>query len=86
MRVCLKMLGGGGFSGCCTGHASKVIFRVRTRRITYYIQSGDDEYLTNETMRKPTTGTQCPTLSDKCRTGYYIYMPNRTDTAGHTRP
>ena len=25
--------------------------------------SGDDDYLTNETRRKPTTGARCPTLS-----------------------
>ena len=29
------------------------------------IQSGDDDYLMNETRRKPTTGTLCPTLFDK---------------------
>ena len=29
------------------------------------IQSGDDDYLMNET-RKSTSGAQCPTLFDKC--------------------
>ena len=37
----------------------------------------------NETRRKPTTGTQCPTLFDKCR-GMFS-MPSHTDTAGHTK-
>ena len=35
----------------------KAIFRVRTlSRITY--QSGDEDYLMNETRRRPTTGTR----------------------------
>ena len=38
----------------------------------------------NETRRKPTTGTQCPTLSDKWQ-GIF-YMPSRTDTTDIPRP
>ena len=34
-------------------------------------------------MRKPTTGTQCPTLFDKRHRIFYI--PSRTDKAGHTK-
>ena len=42
--------------------ASKAIFRARTySRITY---NSDDEYLMNETRRKPTTGTPYPFLLD----------------------
>ena len=37
----------------------------------------------NETRRKPSTGTQCPTLFDKWHGTFY--MPSRTDTAGHTK-
>ena len=44
------------------------------------IQSGDD-CLMNETRRKPTTGTRCPTLFDTWH-GIF-YMPSRTDTVGH---
>ena len=47
------------------------------------IQSGDDDYLMNETIRKPTTGTRCPTLFDKWH-GIF-HMPSRTDTTGHTK-
>ena len=50
---------------------------------TYHIQSGDDDYLMNETRRKPTTGTRCPTLLIS-GTGSFI-MSSRTDTAGHTK-
>ena len=41
--------------------ASEAIFKARTysRKI---IQSGDDDYLMNETRRKPTTGRQSPSL------------------------
>ena len=37
----------------------------------------------NETRRKPTTGTRCPTLFHKWH-GIF-YMPSHTDTAGHTK-
>ena len=37
----------------------------------------------NETRRKPTTGTQSPSLFDKCH-GIF-YMPSRIDEAGHTK-
>ena len=47
------------------------------------IQSGDDDYLINETMRKPTTGTRCPTLFGKWHRTFY--MPSHTDTVGHTK-
>ena len=43
--------------------ASKAIFRARTQK--KLIESGDDDYLMNETRRKPTTGRQSPTLLDK---------------------
>ena len=42
--------------------ASKAIFGQEHTVIT--IQSGDHDYLMNET-KKPTTGTRCPTLFDK---------------------
>ena len=48
-----------------------------------FIQSGNIDYLINETRRKPATATRYPTLFDK---GHGIfYMPSRTDTAGHTK-
>ena len=37
----------------------------------------------NETRRKPTTGTRCPTLFDKWH-GIF-YMPSCTDTVGHAK-
>ena len=37
----------------------------------------------NETRRKPTTGRQSPSLSDKWH-GIF-YMPSRIDEAGHTK-
>ena len=37
----------------------------------------------NETRRKPTTGTRCPTLFDKRHK--IFYMPSLTDSAGHTK-
>ena len=47
------------------------------------IQSSDDDNLINETRRKPTTGTRCPTLFDKWH-GIF-YMPRaQTCTPGHT--
>ena len=48
-----------------------------------HIQSGDDDYLMNDTRRKPTTGRQSPSLFDKCH-GIF-YMPSRIDTAVHTK-
>ena len=42
-----------------------------------------DDYFMNETRRKPTTGRQSPSLSDKWH-GIFN-MPSRTDTAGHTK-
>ena len=48
-----------------------------------HIQSGDDDYLMNETRRKPTTGRQSPTLFDKWH-GIF-YMPSRIDEAAHTK-
>ena len=58
----------------------KAIFRVRTYS---RIQSGDDDYEINETGRKPTTGTRCPTRFAKLH-GIF-YMPSRTDTTEHTK-
>ena len=37
----------------------------------------------NETRRKPTTGRQSPSLSNKWHR--IFYMPSRIDTAGHTK-
>ena len=37
----------------------------------------------NETRRKPTARTRCPTLFDKWH--WILYMSSRTDTAGHTK-
>ena len=42
--------------------ASEAIFRARTYDC---IQSGDDDYLMNETRRKPTIGRQSPSLFNK---------------------
>ena len=39
-------------------------FSVRDHTVVQYIQSGDDDYLMNETRRKVTTGTRFPTLFD----------------------
>ena len=56
----------------------------REHRVVQLIQSGgDDDYCMNETGRKPTTGTRCPTVFYKWH-GIF-YMPSRTDTAGHTK-
>ena len=55
----------------------------REHTIVKPIQSGDDDYLMNETRRKPTTGRQSPCLFDK----WYgiLYMPSRIDGAGPTK-
>ena len=42
-----------------------------------------DDYLMNETRRKPTTGRQSPSLFNKWH-GIF-YMPSRIDEAGHTK-
>ena len=81
--------GGGGWSLAGSGFewefysqsASKAIFRART--YDCIIQSGDDDYLMNETRRKPTTGRQSPSLFDKWH-GIF-YMRSRIDEAGHTK-
>ena len=59
--------------------ASKAIFRGRTYNCITY----SDDYLMNETRRKPTTGRQSPSLCDKWH-GIF-YMPSRIDEAGHTK-
>ena len=46
------------------------------------LQSSDNDYLMNETRRKPTTGIQFPILLDKWHS--IFYNASRTDTAGHT--
>ena len=55
----------------------------REHTIVQLIQSGDDDYLMNETRRKLTTKRQSPSLFDKWH--QIFYMPGRTDTAGHTK-
>ena len=45
--------------------------------------SSHDDYLMNETRRKPTTGRQSPSLFDKWHR--IFYMPSRIDEAGHTK-
>ena len=62
--------------------SAKVILRVRTYSHNLFTQ-GDDDYLMNETRRKPTTGARCPTLFERWHV--IFYMPSRTDTAGHTK-
>ena len=65
--------------------AATATFRERTysHDLHYYcIQSGDGDYLMNETRRTSTTGTRCPTLSDKWH--WIFYMPSRINTTGHT--
>ena len=47
---------------------------------TVILMSGDDDYLMNETRRKPTTGTRSPTLFDTWHR--IFYMLSRADTAG----
>ena len=59
-----------------------VIGSGSTDLIYQLIQSGDDDYLMNET-RRPTTGMQSPSLFDKWH-GIF-YMPSGIDTAGHTK-
>ena len=46
---------------------SRVLHWGRKTHNTCYlfIQSGDDDYLMNETRRKPSTRTRCPTLFEK---------------------
>ena len=43
----------------------------REHTVIALIQSGDDDYLMNETRRKPTTATRCPTLFDKWHGIFY---------------
>ena len=40
--------------------------------MVWLIQSGDDDYLMNETRRKPTTGRQPPSLFDKWHGIFYM--------------
>ena len=69
----------GGFTPCQHLRPSS----GREHTIVYLIQSGDDDYLINETRRKPTTGRQSPSLCDKWH-GIF-HMPSRIDEAGHTK-
>ena len=55
----------------------------REHTIVELIQSGDDDYLMNESRRKPTTGRQSPSLFNKWHR--IFYMPSRVDEAGHTK-
>ena len=57
------------------------IFRpssVREHTVVKLIQSGDGDYLMNETRGKPTTGIRCPTLR-----GMGSFICPVADTAGH---
>ena len=56
----------------------------RQHTVVYLIQSGDDDYLMNETRMEPTTGTRYPSLFDKWHR-IFLYMPSRIDTAVHTK-
>ena len=67
-------VGGGG----CAQSASEDIFRAKTYLLFSLIQSDDDDAdddLMNEIRRKPTTGRQSPSLSDKWR-GIFYNMPS----------
>ena len=44
----------------------------REHTIVQLIQSSDDDYLMNETRRKPTTGRQSPSLFDKWHGIFYM--------------
>ena len=69
--------GGGG--GVYALSASKAIFRVRTYNCIAYIQSGDDDYLMNETKRKPTTGRQSPSRCDLIGpVDFNVFIPKRS--------
>ena len=37
---------------------------VLEHTVVLFVQSGNDDYLMNETRRKPATWTRCPTLFD----------------------
>ena len=50
------------------------------RTYSLLIQPGNDDYLMNETRRKPTTGTQCPTLFARWPRIFYIDMSGHTKT------
>ena len=63
----------GGFTPCRHLRPSS----GREHTIVLLIQSGDDDYLMNETRRKPTTRRQSPSLCDKWH-GIF-YMPSRID-------
>ena len=70
----------GGFTPC--RHISPSLGREHTFFFSL-LQSGDD-YLMNETRRKPTTGRRCPTLFDKWP-GIF-YMPSRRTRLDIPRP
>ena len=64
LSACLSIYGFEFEWGFYALSASKAIFRVRTYNcITYSVR--DDDYLMNETRRKPTTGRQSPSLFEK---------------------
>ena len=46
----------------------------RKDTVVKLIQSGDDDYLMNETRRTPTTGTRCPTLIDTRRSKFELSL------------
>ena len=50
----------------------------REHTIVYLIQSGDDDYLMNETRRKPTAGRQSPSRSDKWHGIFHICPVTQT--------
>ena len=61
--------GGGGFTP--SRHLRPSSGREYIQSYTL-IQSGDDDYLMNETRRKPTTGRQSPSLFDKWHGIFYM--------------
>ena len=64
--------------------ASKAIFRSRTcTQQSYLPQSSHDDYFMNQTRRKPTTRTWCPTLFNKWQR--IFYKPSHTDMARYTK-
>ena len=66
----------GGFTPCC--HLRPSSGREHSLSSTF----NPWWFLMNETRRKPSTETRCPTLFDKWHG--IVHMPSHTDTAWHT--
>ena len=75
---------------CYALSASEAIFRTRAYS-AQLMQSGDDDYLMNETRRKPSTGTRCHTLmisgmgSFICPAPYGLYLASHGPLEGKSK-